>query len=311
MSVVFVLLANITYPTGVLASQTGFYNANSNLNWAFSHSPTQLCATASRTIGGTDLSNVTTYQACSESFASTMGSWVHGAFVFDAPTGLFSFFLNGKLLNTMASYPTPTVVPGASMPDSGNGADIRLLSSFDLPSGATTSVSAGTAVDNIRLLKVQDGYAADIAATYNQPWQTSSAGPNTVVYAEFHAGSHATPGYLYIFAHGSAASPGQLRSFFSLFPDPTQEHYLTATSTPRSCDHAGCGIHDTVGKDVASTTTSSSTASAGSSSSGAAASTSSSSSTGDGCGSVCAGSLAAPSFLAIVMIVVSLFRMDA
>ena len=266
-------VVNITHPEGILAAQVG-YSSDSNANgpmWAFSQTSTQLCATGT---SSTTNNVITCVKACSVPYPSTVGKWVHGAMVFDARASNFTFFLNGAQLASDPSYVQPAYDATAFMPyqDSSAGSAITLLSAQD-SNGNTISISAGTAVDNIRVLSLQpeDDFIADIAATYNQPFNSSAQSAITVVYAEFHAGYDQTgTDILYLTNGGSASS-------VSLFTARKKLNWLTPTTTIRSCGRAGCGPHDTVSKDVVYTPASSS---GGGSSSGAGASTGGASTTG-------------------------------
>ena len=214
-------------PTGVFMSRQEPSNLTM-IQSEFSHSSVQLCGTAARVENG-----VTTYaefvRACTVPFASTMGTWVHGAMVFDAISGNMTFYLNGVAqpigtttgASAWAGYlPTP--------PD--------ILNVFYSASTLGNSyLSAGTAVDNLRAWQVARS-GSDIASTWNSPLVGNEV--DLIMYLSF-------------------SSPPNSNAIYALFVSPTHGGYNLATvnngataattasptscGTPfRSCSRKGC-----------------------------------------------------------------------
>ena len=179
-----------------------------------------LCGTAPRQSPTTG-DGATTTRFCTTEYASTMGTWAHGAMTWDAPSGQMRFYLNGQL-QTNGLTPTGIVEQPGWIVSPG---EPTLNVFYSFTSGATSYLAAGTAVDNMRAWSVMRT-DAEISSSYN----TALVGTEASLLASLHFYAQA--------AFDSSKSPGWVtRSISGGGPS-----FVSATTCDpfRSCSRGGC-----------------------------------------------------------------------
>jgi hypothetical protein len=194
--------------------------------------PTRLCGTATRSVPvGVDF-DVQAYSYCSAEYASTMGTWVHGAMTWDAITGIMSFYLGGVQLTTVDQQALS--VNNAGTVGTSNGFNVELFHYIEDLSRVEYFLANGTGLDNMRAWSVPRA-AEQIASSFNSPLFGNET--NLIEYFLFHGLAYDIYGN-----YMSYYSPTDGSYYSQITEGGTSGRFVYPTSNSiQNCQHAGCG----------------------------------------------------------------------